>query len=110
MTTKTYPGRWYRVQQRGCTPNGFGCLHMNWPIERQDLSPKKTDTRHVVPKDVLLYAIHRDLEVFGTHKHADGRWRAAGARTTRHRVRRVEGATEREAMQNLCAELKVKLP
>jgi hypothetical protein len=106
-----YPGKWYRVEQRGCTPNGVGCLHLDWPLERQDLSPTKTDTRHIAPKSVLRYCLNAQLDGDWRVWRSSARvWNAIGQRKRGGTVFRVTGQTEREALQNLCAEMKVKLP
>lgn len=108
---RTYPGKWYRVEQRGCTPNGVGCLHMNWPMERCETSKGVFDTRHVVPARVLAYCLDAQLFSWDTHRYGRlNQWVAAGRKTKRSARVRVFGRTGREAMQNLAAELRVKLP
>jgi len=110
VAAKTYPSKWYRVEQRGCTPNGEGCEHLDWPLERCDVSPRKTITRHVVPKRVLWYHLDRALDGRWRTFRSDRGWVALGQRARRSKVYRVTGQTEREALQNLCGELKVVLP
>lgn len=106
---KTYPSRWYRVEQRGCTPNAIGCLHLDWPIERCDVRPGRSVTRHVVPKRVLMYCL--DSQTVSWDAVRDGKvWSARGRKTVRSRLKAASGRTEREALQNLCAEMKVQLP
>lgn len=108
---KKYPGKWYRVEQRGCTPDGAGCKHLDWPIERCDVSPKKTVTRHVVPKNVLHYALQYKAWGYDTFRSQIGSgWVAEGSKSSRSLRVQVTGATQREALQNLCNELKVELP
>lgn len=107
---KVYPSKWYRVEQRGCTPNGIGCLHMDWPLERCNVSPRKTVTRHIAPKSVLRYCLNAQLQGAWRTVKSVGTWTALGQRKAGGRVFRTTGRTEREALQNLCAEMKVTLP
>lgn len=109
MTARIHPSRWYRVEQRGCTPNAVGCLHLDWPIERKDLRAGLTVRRHVIPKDVLRYGL--DNQTYRWETWREGRrWYAEGTKTMRSKTFATSGATEREAMQNLCEGLRVKLP
>lgn len=110
---KAYPTKWYRVEQRGCGSNGSEtCQRMHLPLERQETAPSKVKTRHVYPKAEVFAALEAQ-----THRQVDtgreGRqWWATlmnGSRAD-NEMRRVFGASEREALQNLADKMRVKLP
>lgn len=107
---KTYPSKWYRVEQRGCTPNAEGCQHLDWPLERCDVTPKRTVTRHVFPKDFLQQALDSQLFAYRAIRLTSHEWSASGLRSRKGRAVRVTGLTERQALQNLCAQMRVVLP
>jgi hypothetical protein len=85
---------------------------MHLPVEIRFLDKNTFEKRHVYPKGEILGALEA-----GTHREVDtgrdGRqWWATvtnGSRADNER-RRVYGATEREALQNLADKMRVKLP
>jgi hypothetical protein len=100
---------WYRVDQRGCGPNGSEtCQRMHLPIERRELARGQFQTRHIYPKGVVFAAIETQTRREVDTGREGRQWWATVTR--RRRVYREVGATEREALQNLADRLRVDLP
>ena len=109
----TYPTRWKRSDMRGCGANGSEtCDRMHLPVEIRFLDRHTFEKRHVYPKGEVIAALEAK-----THRQVDtgreGRqWWATVMNGSRadDEMRRVFGATEREALQNLADKIRVKLP
>ena len=94
---------WRRTTMRGCGPRGNGtCLLMNLPVENREVDGR-LEVRHVYPKARILAILERETrrEIL-TGKDASKWWAVVsdGSRAS-SQMRRVYGATEREALQNL---------
>jgi hypothetical protein len=112
VTARSYPTKWYRVQQRGCGLNGTQtCQRIHLPLERRELAPGKFQTRHIYPRPVIFAALETQTrQQVDTGRQGDTWWATLMEGRRDSAARQVSGATEREALQNLADLVRVQLP
>lgn len=105
-----YPTKWKRSDMRGCGSNGSEtCQRMHLPVESRLLDKTTLQKRHIHPKSEVIAAIEAKTNRLVDTGRAGRQWWATlinGSRADNER-RRVYGATEREALQNLADKMKV---